>query len=86
MGDYKFTFHEKHKEFNPAWLAPEGAFALMFSVNAGVGYNAVRKSSHVDVLLYSHAKGSSRDQQAQRGHVELCRVAMGTGDERGALC
>lgn len=23
MGDYKFSFHEKGKEFNPAWLSPE---------------------------------------------------------------
>jgi len=24
MADYKFTFHEKGKEYNPAWMAPEG--------------------------------------------------------------
>jgi len=24
MADYKFTFHEKGKEHNPAWMAPEG--------------------------------------------------------------
>ena len=24
MADYKFTFHEKGKEYNPAWIAPEG--------------------------------------------------------------
>ena len=24
MGDYKFSFHEKGKEYNPAWIAPEG--------------------------------------------------------------
>ena len=24
MGDYQFTFHEKAKEYNPAWIAPEG--------------------------------------------------------------
>ena len=24
MADYKFSFQDKGKEFNPAWLAPEG--------------------------------------------------------------
>ena len=24
MADYKFTFHEKGKEYNPSWIAPEG--------------------------------------------------------------
>lgn len=24
MADYKFSFHEKGKEYSPGWLAPEG--------------------------------------------------------------
>mgnify|MGYP001801390582 CR=1 len=24
MADYKFSFHEKHKEYSPAWMSPEG--------------------------------------------------------------
>ena len=34
MADYKFSFHEKGKEFNPAWMAPEGKLrniSLVFS-------------------------------------------------------
>ena len=23
MADYKFSFHEKGREYNPAWMAPE---------------------------------------------------------------
>lgn len=28
MADYKFSFHEKGKVYNPAWMAPEGKFLL----------------------------------------------------------
>lgn len=24
MADYRFSFHERNKEYSPAWLAPEG--------------------------------------------------------------
>lgn len=24
MADYKFSFHEKAREYNPAWISPEG--------------------------------------------------------------
>ena len=24
MADYKFSFHEKAREYNPAWMSPEG--------------------------------------------------------------
>ena len=31
MADYKFTFHEKGKEYNPAWIAPEGLWLHVVS-------------------------------------------------------
>ena len=24
LADYKFSFHEKAREYNPAWMSPEG--------------------------------------------------------------
>ena len=36
MADYKFSFHEKHKEYSPAWMSPEGEILLMWpSPNQG---------------------------------------------------
>ena len=28
MADYKFSFHEKGREYSPAWMAPEGTAIL----------------------------------------------------------
>lgn len=34
MADYKFSFHEKAREYNPAWMSPEGQFSwLTFSTS-----------------------------------------------------
>ena len=30
MADYKFTFHEKGKEYNPSWMAPEGKWLFIY--------------------------------------------------------
>lgn len=29
MGDVKFSFHEKHREYNPAWISPESEFTWL---------------------------------------------------------
>jgi len=33
MADYRFSFHEKNKEYSPAWLAPEGLLNYWYFYN-----------------------------------------------------
>ncbi|VDO53510.1 unnamed protein product, partial [Schistosoma margrebowiei] len=33
MADYKFSFHEKAREYNPAWMSPECFVVFCFSYN-----------------------------------------------------
>ncbi|KAF6777076.1 hypothetical protein AHF37_02864 [Paragonimus kellicotti] len=33
MADYKFTFHEKAREYNPAWMSPEALSKKSSEIN-----------------------------------------------------
>lgn len=55
MADYKFSFSEKDKFYNPAWMAPEGIsisiidrFIRVFVLIISFAYNRVKEKAGGD--------------------------------------
>jgi len=51
MADYTFTFHDVGKEYNPAWLAPEGKHTFVFVHTQSV---TVSKLVLINFTWYNH--------------------------------
>ena len=45
MADYRFSFHERGKEYNPAWMAPEGNVQLLLCILMASALDSIKPYS-----------------------------------------